>query len=577
MLPPAPGLFSTTTLWPQASVSFCAISAPDDVERPARRERHDQLHRLGRVTPGRAGRARRARPAATRPRRARSDGGERRDRDGAMRLGQSRASDHGAVASGCDCGRAMRSCRVARADGIVATDWPRGRAVCRAACVGRAHNRSPFERPLELPASIRTDEQSRRRHRRRARRRRRRRRRLLVRHAARRRRRVRATPRRAPSRGGAGRRRAVRRGRPGAGGRSRRSRSSTASLPQIDHGGRQPALRRVGDAAARGRRPHQRDHVPGRPARREGRDAGAARSRDQRGRGPAGARQPDARRSASTIAPSTSPAATSSRARRRTRPRTTYKVAEAAVALAEAKLAKTEIRAPFSGIIGLRSVSVGDYVKEGADIVNLESIDPLKVDFRVPETYLRQVQVGQTLQVTLDALPGKTYDGKVFARQSAGRRRGPRDRDPRAGAQPGHGAAPGMFARVRLITRDERGRAGGARAGAGAAGQRAVRVPVVDGKASRAKVEIGPAPRRQGRDRAAASTAGDIVVTAGQLKLRDGVPVRSRRRRRCRRRPRPRRRPRIAAPPATPATRAARRRPTCAGPADAILTARIRR
>ncbi len=63
------------------------------------------------------------------------------------------------------------------------------------------------------------------------------------------------------------------------------------------------------------------------------------------------------------------------------------KVAEAAVALAEARLAKTEIRAPFSGIIGLRSVSIGDYVKEGQDIVNLESIDPLKVDFRVPEIY----------------------------------------------------------------------------------------------------------------------------------------------------------------------------------------------
>jgi membrane fusion protein (multidrug efflux system) len=61
------------------------------------------------------------------------------------------------------------------------------------------------------------------------------------------------------------------------------------------------------------------------------------------------------------------------------------KVAEAAVQLAEAKFAKTELRAPFSGIIGLRSVSVGDYVKEGADIVNLEAIDPLKVDFRVPE------------------------------------------------------------------------------------------------------------------------------------------------------------------------------------------------
>ncbi len=83
-------------------------------------------------------------------------------------------------------------------------------------------------------------------------------------------------------------------------------------------------------------------------------------------------------------------------------------VAQAAFALASAKLAKTELKAPFSGLIGLRVVSVGDYVKEGADLVNLESIDPLKVDFRVPETFLRQVQVGQSVEVTLDALPGKT-------------------------------------------------------------------------------------------------------------------------------------------------------------------------
>lgn len=48
------------------------------------------------------------------------------------------------------------------------------------------------------------------------------------------------------------------------------------------------------------------------------------------------------------------------------------KVAEAALAVAEAKLAKTEIKAPFSGIIGLRQVSLGDYVKEGADLVNLD-------------------------------------------------------------------------------------------------------------------------------------------------------------------------------------------------------------
>ena len=95
------------------------------------------------------------------------------------------------------------------------------------------------------------------------------------------------------------------------------------------------------------------------------------------------------------------------------------KVAEAALALVEARLAKIEIKAPFSGIIGLRSVSVGDYVKEGADLVNLESIDPLKVDFRVPEVYLRQVQAGQPLEITLDAYPNKTFEGQRARGQPA--------------------------------------------------------------------------------------------------------------------------------------------------------------
>ena len=131
-----------------------------------------------------------------------------------------------------------------------------------------------------------------------------------------------------------------------------------------------------------------------------------------------------------------------------------YKVAEASAQLAEAKLAKMDLRAPFSGIIGLRSVSMGDYVKEGADLVNLESIDPLKVDFRVPEIYMRQVKVGQPLQVQLDALPGRTFEGKVFAVNplidAAGRSVVIRAMV----RNPDTSLRPGMFARVRLITRD---------------------------------------------------------------------------------------------------------------------------
>ena len=153
-----------------------------------------------------------------------------------------------------------------------------------------------------------------------------------------------------------------------------------------------------------------------------------------------------------------------------------YKVAQATLQLAEAKLAKTEIRAPFAGIIGLRSVSVGDYVKEGADLVNLESIDPLKVDFRVPETYLRQVQVGQLLTITLDAMPGSTFDGKVVAVNPLVDAAGPLDRHPRAGAQPGHVAAPRHVRARAPHHQGAGGRDDAARAGARAAGHRAIRV-----------------------------------------------------------------------------------------------------
>ena len=92
----------------------------------------------------------------------------------------------------------------------------------------------------------------------------------------------------------------------------------------------------------------------------------------------------------------------------------TLKVQEAAVALAQARLDKMTITAPFAGFAGLRSVSVGDYVNQGQDLAPLEAIDPLKVDFRVPEMYLSKVGVGQQLTLRLDALPGQERQGLVY-------------------------------------------------------------------------------------------------------------------------------------------------------------------
>jgi membrane fusion protein (multidrug efflux system) len=200
------------------------------------------------------------------------------------------------------------------------------------------------------------------------------------------------------------------------------------------------------------------------------------------------------------------------------------RVAEAALQLAEAKLAKTEIKAPFSGIIGLRVVSIGDYVKEGADVVNLEAIDPLKVDFRVPEIYLKQVQVGQPLEVSLDALPGKTYEGKVFAINPLVDATG-RSIVIRAQVRNADTALrPGMFARVRLITRDEREALVVPEQAIVPQGDEQYVFRIVDGKALRAKVAVGR--RRDGKvEILAGLSGGDTVVSAGQLKLRDGVPV----------------------------------------------------
>ena len=200
------------------------------------------------------------------------------------------------------------------------------------------------------------------------------------------------------------------------------------------------------------------------------------------------------------------------------------RVAESAVALVEARLAKTEIKAPFSGVIGLRVVSVGDYVKEGADMVNLESIDPLKVDFRVPETYMRQVQPGQTLTVTLDALPGKSFDGKVLAVNplvdAAGRavviRAIVRNADT--------SLRPGMFTRVNLITKDAKDALVIPEQAIVPQGDEQFVFKIVDGKVARVKIDIGQ--RRDGKVEVLKGLEfNDLVVTAGQLKLRDGMPV----------------------------------------------------
>ena len=201
-----------------------------------------------------------------------------------------------------------------------------------------------------------------------------------------------------------------------------------------------------------------------------------------------------------------------------------YRVAQAAYDLAAAKLTKLEVKAPFSGIVGLRLVSIGDYVREGQDIVNLEGVDPLKVDLKVPEIFLKQVALGQALQISLDAFPNRTFDGRVFAINPLVDANG-RSIVIRAIVKNGEARLrPGMFARVRLLFSESQDSLTVPEQALFPVGDDQYLYKVVDGRAQRIKVDIGQ--RRQGQVEVTQGLKlGDIVVTAGQPKLKDGASV----------------------------------------------------
>src|SRR5690606_22192402 len=196
---------------------------------------------------------------------------------------------------------------------------------------------------------------------------------------------------------------------------------------------------------------------------------------------------------------------------------------QAAVALAKAQLEKTAILAPFDGLIGLRNVSVGAFVGPGTDLVPIESMDPLLVDFRIPEQYLGLVQPGLRLDLTFDALPGLHRQGEVGAIGPAVDVGG-RSILLRASVGNADGALrPGMFARVQLQFTDEQVVVVPETAFV-PSGQTPYVYRVVDGKAQRVPIEAGR--RRDGYvEIPAGLNEGDVVVVAGQQKPTDGAAV----------------------------------------------------
>lgn len=201
-------------------------------------------------------------------------------------------------------------------------------------------------------------------------------------------------------------------------------------------------------------------------------------------------------------------------------------VMNARAASARTRLAKTQIRAPFAGSIGLREVSVGEFVNVGQDLVTLVRLDPIEVDFSLPETRLAQVEVGQTIEIGFDAYRERRFAGEVVAIDPV------IDPDSRSAkirariANPDGLLRPGLSARLRLEVGEERSALLLPEQALLQEGETRFVYTIVDGKAKKSVVETGL--RLPGEvEIVSGLKAGDQVITAGQAKpmMHDGAGV----------------------------------------------------
>jgi membrane fusion protein (multidrug efflux system) len=125
--------------------------------------------------------------------------------------------------------------------------------------------------------------------------------------------------------------------------------------------------------------------------------------------------------------------------------------AEAAVAAKRAVINKKTIRAPFGGQLGIADLNLGEYLSPGADIVPLQALDPIYVDYTLPERYFGEVTVGQEVKITVQAYPDRGFDGMIKA-INPGIDPGTRSLRLRAVLDnPDYALRPGMFTEVRTV------------------------------------------------------------------------------------------------------------------------------
>jgi membrane fusion protein (multidrug efflux system) len=212
------------------------------------------------------------------------------------------------------------------------------------------------------------------------------------------------------------------------------------------------------------------------------------------------------------------------------------KSADAQVAQQEAVIAQKTLRAPFTGRLGIRAVDLGQYIGAGTVIVTLQALDPIFLDFLLPQQALNGIEVGREIIATVDAFPGETFSGTIAAISSKVDTSS-RNVQMRASlSNAGHRLRPGMFAQVEIST---------------GAPERLITLPQTaivfapygnsvflaepaksDGKAPASGglvarqtfVKLG-ATRGDQVAVTEGVTEGATVVTAGQIKLRNGTQL----------------------------------------------------
>jgi membrane fusion protein (multidrug efflux system) len=198
--------------------------------------------------------------------------------------------------------------------------------------------------------------------------------------------------------------------------------------------------------------------------------------------------------------------------------------AAAALSVLQLQIARSTVRAPFSGVVGQRFVSVGDYVTTGTRLLTLQTVDPQRAVIEVPERHAVRLQRGQNVAFTVAAEPGRTFNAIVDfidpVVQTANRTIMVKGRAP----NPNRVLRPGMFIEARLAT---------------ATRMNAIVVPedaiqplrtanvvwaVDGGKASRRVVQLGA--RSQGVvEILSGIKAGELVVVGGLERMAEGMPV----------------------------------------------------